>query len=207
MFKLFGRAGTASFAVEALLEEMSEPYELVNVKQGNGADTPEEFRALNPLGQVPVLVLPDGTAIPESAAIMIYLGDLKPDLGLAPAPSDPMRAVYLRWMIFLSAKLYQSFRHIYHAGKYTTAADGVPAIRAAAEESLETDWKIIEDALQPGPYLLGDRFSAVDIYCGMFPDWSRDRSGMLDRHPNIARLCEHVLTRPAVARVRDAHVT
>lgn len=206
MYRLYGRAGTASFAVEALLEEMGAPYEIVEVTESRAADAPSELRALNPLGQVPVLQLPDGTAITESAAIMLYLADLRPDLGLAPAPDDPRRAVYLRWMVFLAAKLYQSFRHIYHAEHYTAQRDGTPAVQAAGKAGLETDWKILEDALNPGPYLLADRYCAADIYAAMFPDWSPDRAGLLERHPNIARLCELVLARPGVAKARAGHV-
>ena len=206
MFKLYGRPGTASYAVEALLEEMGEPYEKHDVDAGGAANEASRFRAINPLGQVPVLVLPDGAVLTESAAIMIYLADLKPELGLAPPPTDPRRPAYLRWTIFLAAKLYQSYRHIYHAPKYTDDPDGVPAIQSAGNKSLENDCGIVDAALQPGPYLLGDRFSAVDIYCAMFPDWNRDRTGLLSRHPNFARLCDLVNARPAIAKARAGHI-
>lgn len=206
MYRLYWRAGTAAFAPEALLEEMGEPYERILVDQRSGADTSPEFRALNPLGYVPVLVLPDATVITESAAIMIYLADLKPELDLAPAPDDPQRGTYLRWMVFLAAQLYQSYRHIYHADAYVEGEEHMAAVRSAGARNLEKDWQILEAALDPGPYLLGPRFSAVDIYCAMFPDWHRDRKGVLARHPRLARLCELVLSRPSVARVRPAHV-
>ena len=155
MMKLYGRAGTASQAVEALLEEIGETYELAEVDARDAASEASDFRTINPLGQVPTLELPDATVVTESAAIMIYLADLNPELDLAPSPADPLRATYLRWMIFLSAKLYQSYRHIYHAPKYTDDPDGVPAIRSAGTKSLEADCSIVDAALQPGPYLLG----------------------------------------------------
>lgn len=207
MYTLYWRAGTAAFAPQALLEEMGEPYEKVLIEQNHGADTSDDFKALNPLGQVPVLILPDGTVMTESAAIMIYLADLKPELGLAPAPTDPQRAQYLRWMIFLAAKLYQSFRHIYHADSYTGEADHLAEIRSTGKLNLESDWSIVEEALEPGPYILGDRFSAVDLYFVMFPDWHMDRDALLARYPNTARLREQVLARPAVARIHGEHAS
>ena len=205
MYKLYWRAGTAAFAVEALLEEMGEPYERIHIEQGKGSETPESFRSLNPLGQVPVLELPDGTVVTESAAIMIYLADIRPELGLAPAPDDPLRPVYLRWMVFLAAKLYQSYRHIYHTSDYCSDDAHLPDVRETGKQSLNADWQIIEQALETGPYFLGDRFSAVDLYFVMFPDWNMDRQDVIDRHPNIARLCNLVLERPAVSRVRADH--
>lgn len=205
MYKLYWRAGTAAFAPEAMLEELGAPYEKIEIEQQRGADTPDSFRALNPLGQVPVLELPDGTVMSESAAITIFLADLKPELGLAPALSDPQRAVYLRWMVYLAAQLYQNFRHIYHADDYTGDAGHYEEIRSTAKRNLENDWATIEQALSPGPYFLGDKFSAVDVYFVMFPDWHMDRKALLERYPNIARLCELVLSRPAVARIHGPH--
>lgn len=207
MYKLYWRPGTASFAPEVLLEEMGATYEKVLIAEEQGSNAPASYRAVSPLGQVPALQLPDGTTMTESAAIMLYLADLQPELGLAPAATDPQRAVYLRWMIFLTAKLYQSYRHIYHADDYTDEDALIPSIRETALKSLEADWHIIDAALADGPYLLGETFSAADIYCAMFPDWNTDRDGVLERHPNIARLCESVLARPTVARVRPLYMT
>ena len=119
MYTLYWRAGTAAFAPQALLEEIGAPYEKVHIKETDAAQTSEAFRAVNPLGQVPALVLPDGTVMTESAAMTIYLADLNPELGLAPAPDDPARAVYLRWMVFMAAKLYQTFPpHLSHRRLY-----------------------------------------------------------------------------------------
>ena len=205
MYKLYWRSGTAAFAPQALLEELGEPYEKILIEQQRGADTPEDFRALNPLGQVPVLELPDGTVISESAAITIFLADLKPELELAPAHDDPQRAVYLRWMVFLAAQLYQNFRHIYHTDDYSGDAGHYEEMQTTAKRNLENDWTTVEHALTPGPYFLGDRFSAVDIYFSMFPDWHWDRDGLVARYPHIARLCELVLARPAVMRIHGEH--
>lgn len=205
MYTLYWRAGTAAFAPQAMLEEIGAPYEKVHIRETDAAQTSEEFRAVNPLGQVPALVLPDGTVMTESAAMTIYLADLKPELGLAPAPDDPARAVYLRWMVFMAAKLYQTFRHIYHTDAYTDDPTHIPVIKTTALTELERDWAVLEDALSPGPYLLSERFSAADIYLAMFPDWHLDPAGLLERFPAIARLHAKVLARPAVARVYEDH--
>jgi glutathione S-transferase len=100
------RAGSESAVVEALLEEAGTDYEVIAVERGTAG--PEGFSRISPLGQVPALVLPDGTAMTESAAIAIYLADLYPKIRLAPPHGSPQRATYLRWMIYLAANIYMS---------------------------------------------------------------------------------------------------
>ena len=88
------------------------------------------FRALNPLGQVPALILPDGTVMTESAAIAIHLADLHPQLRLAPAKNSPERALYLRWMIYLAANIYVSDLRIYHPERISADPAHGDAIKA-----------------------------------------------------------------------------
>jgi glutathione S-transferase len=206
MYKVYWRAGSASFAVEALLEELREPYEKILIESNSGPQTPDWFRDRNPLGQVPVLEFPDGRVMSESAAMMIWLADAHPVANLAPAIDAPERPAYLRWMVYLATNVYISFRHMYHGDSYTPDDAQIAPMREMAKQSLLRDLEIVEEALDPGPYVLGDKFSAVDIYLGMFPDWHTDRRGLLSGLPRIAGLCDLVMARPAVARARLDHM-
>lgn len=204
MYTLYSRRGTAGFAVEALLEEIGAPYELIDIEARSGSQTPEAFRALNPLGQVPALVLPGGTVLTESAAIMIYLADAHADAGLGPRQGEVGRAPYLRWLVFLATNLYISFRHVYHADSYAPLAQG-EAVSQMARQSVLRDFRLVEAALDPGPYILDDRFSAADIYLAMFPDWHWDCAALLVDLPRISRLRDIVMARPAIAPVHARH--
>ena len=102
-FRLYGRKGSGSLAVQIVLEETGAPYELHWVESTPQAV--ESLRRVNPAGKVPALVLPDGTAVSESAALLIYLSTAFPAARLAPAPGTSAHARYLQWMVYLSANV------------------------------------------------------------------------------------------------------
>jgi glutathione S-transferase len=166
---------------------------------------PPRLLKLNPLGQVPVLVLPDGSTMTESAAMAIYLADLKPAAGLAPPAGDPARPHYLRWLLYAAVNLYQTFMHVYHAENFIADEAAHPAMIATARENLTRLWTQVEAALEPGPYLLGARPSAADLYLMMFPYWYEDQGATLKGYPRMARLCANLRERPAVQRVWTHH--
>src|SRR3979490_644630 len=86
-YKLYGRANAGSLAVQIALEEIGAPYDLIWV--GTTAAELEGLRRINPAGKVPALVLPDGTPVFESAAILIHLANAHPTAGLAPVARGP----------------------------------------------------------------------------------------------------------------------
>ena len=92
MYRLYGRPGTGSVTIEAILETVGEPYEVEHVPRSPGGEVPDVLVRLNPLGQVPVLRLPDGEIMTESAAIALYLADKHPKAELAPLPGSTERA-------------------------------------------------------------------------------------------------------------------
>src|SRR5688572_9764618 len=108
MFKLYARHSAGSMAIEAVMAEYGIPHEIVDVPRGVDGRLDSSLYNINPLGQVPTLILPDGSVMTESAAMMIYLADLYPHTGLAPPVSSPLRARYLRWLIFLATTVYMS---------------------------------------------------------------------------------------------------
>ena len=190
MFTLYGRANTGSVAVEALLNELDLPWQMKEVPVDDpGAD----FRKLNPLGQVPVLQLDDGTIITESAAILIYLADLKPEAGLCPSPTHKDRAAYLRWMVYLAANTYMADLRFFYPDRY-----GDEGIKSAALKDLERDRDILSEALAEKPFFLG-QFSALDIYATMLLLWMRDDCADVMKLPdNLTRFITRILERPAI---------
>jgi len=199
MYKLFARSGSGSVVVEALLEEADADYEIVPVERGTAG--PDGFLRINPLGQVPALVLSDGTAMTESAAIAVYLGDLHPGLKLAPPPASPLRPRYLRWMVYLATNIYMTDLHIYYSPRYSTDPSHAGAIKAAAEARMAQEWEPFAVALGSGPYILGKEPSAVDIYAAMLATWNADVPAFFRKHPNIKAMYDLIAARPAIARV------
>src|ERR1700678_3677171 len=113
VYKLYGRAGSGSFAVQVALEEIGAPYERIWVSR-EAADV-ARFKSINPTGRVPALVLPDGTIMFESAAMLIHLAITQPRSALAPQPGTSRHAAFLQWMVFLSANVYEAVLRIYYS--------------------------------------------------------------------------------------------
>ncbi|MFL5258490.1 MAG: glutathione S-transferase family protein [Hyphomicrobiales bacterium] len=203
MYTLYGRAGSGSAVVEVLLEEIGADYRVESV--GKGPEAPRGYAEINPLGQVPALILPDGTIMTESAAITIYLADKFPELGLAPPPDSPKRPIYLRWLVYLATSIYISDLRIYYCERYSTDPGHASGIREAAVARMAHEWDVYAAELGDRPFILGEEMSGVDIYAAMLATWNVDVPAFFRKHPNIKRMYDRVRTRPSVARVWTRH--
>ncbi len=140
-----------------MLEEVGADYEIRPVDFHKGDNRKPEFLAINPMGKIPTIVV-DGLVITEAPAIIAWLAEAYPAAGLAPAPGSPQRATYYRWLFF-------------GAGCLEPALVDQMLKRPAPESPAALGWgrfdKVIdtlEGALQPGSYLLGETFTAADLY-------------------------------------------
>ena len=202
-YRLYGRRNAGSLAPQILLEEIGAPYELIWVGK-----TPEDLEALsrvNPAGKIPSLVLPDGTAVAESAAILVHLTNAHPQAGLAPPAGSSAHARFLQWMVFLSANLYEAVLRYHYAERYSTSgAAAAPAIKAQALADYGTHLERIHGELSP--YVLGDRLSAADPYLHMLAGWSpEDTQPLHARLPRLAQHAELLRRRPATLVAERAH--
>jgi glutathione S-transferase len=194
MFTLYMRSGSGSAAVEAVLAECEVECSLVEVpRSGQGF---EDYLAINPRGEVPSLRLPDNSLMTESAAIVIYLADLHPQAKLAPAVNSPLRASYLRWMLYFASAVYMTDLRFFYAARYSTDHSAEAGIKAKAEIDLNRDFDIFANALKQGPYILGEVFSAVDLYAAMLMSWMPDISALFARHQNLERYYSLIAARP-----------
>ena len=201
MYKLFARPGAGSAAVEALLAECDAPHAIEDVLREADGSTPLWFFRINPRGEVPTLILPDDIVMTESAAIMIYLADLYPERELAPPVGSANRSRYLRWMIYLATTVYMSDLRMYYPVRYSTDAAHAAGIKAKAIVDIARDFDFLSEAIGEGPFILGKRLSAVDIYAAMMATWAPDTAALFARHPNIKGLYDRVVERPKIARV------
>jgi glutathione S-transferase len=160
VYKLYGRPGSGSFAVQVALEEIGAKYERIWV--GREAADVAQFRATNPTGRVPALVLPDGTTVFESAAMLIHLALEHPQSALAPPSGTGRHAVFLQWMVFLSANVYEAALRIYYSARYSTrgAAEPEAAIPDAQSDSRFSDSGSI---IHPTGRKYGPRTMTLDV--------------------------------------------
>lgn len=201
MYKLYARPAAGNVCVEAMLAECAAQYEVIALDRDAQGHLPDSLRAMNPMMQVPTLVLPGGQVMTESAAILIYLGDAFPQSGLAPQATSPQRGQYLRWMVFLATTLYMSDLRLYYPHKYTTEPSSTGGIKAKAAADMDDEFAVLAGVLGAKPYLLGDKMSALDIYAAMLINWGPDMAALGARHPNLKALHDGVSSRPAIAPV------
>ena len=145
--------------VRWMLEEVGQPYRTELLDYATTIKAPA-YLAVNPMGKVPALRHGE-TVITEAAAICAYLADAFPDAGLSPAPGDRLRGPYYRWLFFA-------------AGPVEAAASNralgfvVPEgrERMIGYGSYNEVMNALEAAVSQGDYLVGDRFTAADVYVG-----------------------------------------
>ncbi len=202
MYTLYSRPGSGGFVAEAVLEMAGQPVTVINVAKG---EPPAAFLAISPLGQVPALVLPDGRAMTESAAISILVADLHPEAGLAPAVDSPARPDFLRWILFMSSALYPALLRYFYADRYTTAPSGVDAVRAAALAETDRCFAVVETALGDRMWLAGEKMSIADVYLLMLAHWHPAGDRPRDEWVRIVDLCARLRAHPVVARLNRTH--
>ena len=171
-YTLYSHDGSGGFAVEAALVKAGAAHKVVTVDTGKGEQNRPEFVAINPMRQVPVLVLPDGTTMTESAAIVVHLANVFPDKGLAPKPATAAHARFLRWMFFMAANLYEGDLRYFYAERYTSDPAGIEGVKSAGAAHMKKSFAVLDDVLAQGPFLCGPTFTMADVYLAMLMAWS-----------------------------------
>lgn len=202
MYKLYTRRGSGSFVVEAALELAGVAFEGVEVPKSR-RDEPE-FREISPMGQVPVMVLPDGRVMTKSAAMCILIAERHPEAALAPPDEAPERADFLRWMVFLSTVVYPAILRLYYASRYTTDPDGVEGVRAAALAEIDFAFGVLDRGIGGRDWLL-ENFSVADIYLLMLFQWHPDMERAARDFAGIERVAARLRAMPALARLNASH--
>ena len=181
--------------VRWVLEEVGRPYRTELLDYGTTMKAPEYLR-INPMGKVPALRHGD-TVVTECAAICCYLANAFPDAGLAPAPRDRLRGSYYRWLFFAAGPLEA-------ATTDKVLGLEVPADRKAmvGYGSLADAVATLEAALAGRAYLVGDRFTAADLYVGSYIGWGM-RFGTMEKRPAFEPYVERLFARPAAVRARE----
>jgi GST-like protein len=174
-YVLHGRYGWGSVLTEAQLEWYGLPYDFV---ESGDLFQDSEARArlakLNRLAQVPVLILPDGEVMSESAAITLHLADAVGSRDLVPAPDEAIRPRFLRWLIFIVSNIYPTFTYADVPTRFVPGAEAAMGFRANVDEYQKQLWRMVE-AEAGAPWFLGERFSALDIYLCAMTRWRPNR--------------------------------
>jgi len=206
MYTLYGTRGSGSAIAEAALERCGLAYRQVRASTWEADSAIGELRRINPLGQIPTLVLPDGSVISESAAILIHLGLEHPTSALLPVNSSA-RAQTLRGLVFIAANCYSAISQSDYPERYTTQTDeeAHEAVRQGARHLLHRHWEIFADTFAGHPYLGGEVPGALDIMATIVSKWSGSRKHLADHRPEFLALLKRIEVHPWLQPVLARH--
>ncbi len=204
MYKLFYAEGSAAQGVRVILEEIGSPYELIPSTINMGVPRPPEQLAVNPNGWVPVLLW-DNKGMYECAAITMFLCDRHCEANLAPGLDEPERARYLQTLVYFSNTVQTAFQTYYYPDRFVDAAADESSAQRRGIRRLRESWKVIDDQIGDNEWVLGNRFSAVDIYLFMLTTWLVPSQGhpAPAAFPNVRRIADAVMPRPSVQLVYE----
>ena len=203
---LFGSRGSGSAAIEIALNMCGQPFRHVRASSWEPDSAVDELAKVNPLRQIPTLVLPDGSVLTESAAILIHLGLAHPAGGLLPA-APSARAQAIRGLAFIAANCYAAIGINDYPERWTTATTK-PAhekVRQGARQRLRTNWQIFADMFAADPFLSGNAPGALDLLAVVVSRWAGARAYLGIHRPAFLDAMRRVEAHPAVAPVIAAH--
>jgi glutathione S-transferase len=210
MYRLYWAPDTGSMAPQVILEEVGADYELVLLNYDAHEETEADFLALNPRGQIPALVLPDGTIITESAAMVLHIADAHPEANLLPPLGTSERARVYRWLFYAVANLYESCLRINYSDRFADDPAASELVKQTAYLDFDKYWNLLEKDMQDnqsnGPYLLGTQYTVIDAYLLMLIGWHETPGALLERCPNLAVLFNVVRQRSAVSKIWDQNI-
>jgi glutathione S-transferase len=203
MITLFWCPQTRASRILWLLEEMNEPFDvrLIDVRKPEAKGDPD-FVAASPMGKVPAIMdtTPNGVVhMADSASIGLYLADRYPASSLAPSIDDPSRGQYLYWMTFTPGVIEPAMAEKFNNWEVSPTTSGWGNFGMMVE--------VLEQGLEGGQWLLGDRFSAADVMVGSSVYFMK-LFGIFPESPVLAAYADRCLARPAYqkALARDAEL-
>ncbi|MDX2087474.1 MAG: glutathione S-transferase family protein [Kofleriaceae bacterium] len=201
-WRVIGSRGCGSVLVEAALTLANIPFTREEVDYATPSPERDRLLALNPLGQVPTLLAPDGAVMTESAAVILHLDELAPEAKLLPRPGDPARREALRWLVFLVAAVYPTFTYGDEPEKWV--GDAGPRLRESTFAHRKKLWLQLEGAAK-APWFLGETRSMLDVYVSVMTRWRPNRPWFAKEAPKLSAIAQAVDAEPRLAKLFAAN--
>ncbi|CRY71340.1 glutathione transferase GstA [Yersinia pseudotuberculosis] len=190
--KLFYKPGACSLSPHIVLREAGldfsiERVDLVTKKTETGAD----YLSINPKGQIPALVLDDGSLLTEGVAIVQYLADKVPDRHLI-APSGTLSRYHaIEWLNFIATELHKGFSPLFNPNT-------PDEYKTIVRERLDKQFSYVDSVLAEHDYLLGKKFSVADAYLFTVSRWANALNLQIKERSHLDQYMARVAERPAV---------
>ncbi len=201
MYTLYGSPSTAGTAIHWMLLELDVPFDLKLLDFDKAEHKTPDYLALNPDGVVPTLIV-DGAPITQMAGIATLLAERHPEAGFAPPVGAAERAEYLSWTLWLANSFQPNFRAWFYPHE-PAGGQAQDAVKDAARQRIEAGLARLDARLAERDYVVGDRFTTVDLLATILCRWTRNMPKPATAWPNLKRYLDKIRQRPAL---REAHV-
>ena len=198
--KLFYKKGACSLAPHIVMAELNMVYEIEEVDLKNKTSPSGDFYKINPNGSVPALKMEDGNVLTESAVIMQYLAEQKPEAGLVPKYGTSERYRCLEWLNFIATDLHKNFSPLFFGPMIVQNPEGQAEMKKFYVEMLKKKIAVASARLGEKDYVLGSTFTVPDAYLFTVLSWGQFVGVELSPYANITAYLKRVGERPGVQK-------
>ncbi|RIJ16689.1 glutathione transferase GstA [Henriciella mobilis] len=196
--QLFISPGACSLAPHIALREAGADFEAVKVDLATRkTEAGDDFLAVNPSGKVPALTLDNGQSLTENPAILLYIADQNPGVGLAPAEGSIERYQLLSRLSFLGSELHKAFVPLFTPGTTDDA-------KAAATVAVKGHLAGLDQEIAGKEYYVGEAFSVADIYLFVILGWPAHVGIDMAAYPALGAFAGKIAQRPSVGAALKA---
>jgi glutathione S-transferase len=202
-YHLYAHKNSYAMTTHLMLEELGIDYDVTWFNVHRPEEFPDDFLELNPNARVPVLITPRGPLY-ESAATLVHLAEAHGGRFL-PA-GGRARDLAWQWLFYLMSTLQPEVLIQFHPERYfPDDAQMRRRLLDASLRELEPVWRVIDNALDPGPWFLGEDYSICDMLFLMQAVWKENQPPALADYPNSVRMMQTAFARPAVQKILEIH--
>ena len=194
-YHIYGRSGAGSLIAEFMLQLAQQSYS-IEFPEREQLQSPE-FKKLNPLGRIPVLITPQGDVIYETLAIIYHFADKFG--GIAPAPGTPQRDRFNQFLALFATSVYPAYHRQHHTYQYSSDETAFEPIKQSARVMNNKLYDYIENQLNP--YICGDMLTAADFYLYMVHRWDTDKTALRTNRPKLAAFLAEMRDHPVIDKV------
>ncbi|HVV95151.1 MAG TPA: glutathione transferase GstA [Hyphomicrobiales bacterium] len=193
--KLYYAPGACSLNPHIILRESGLPFELDRIdNRAKKTEDGSDYLAVNPKGQVPALMLDDGTVLTENGVISQYIADKASGAHLAPKPGTMERYRLQEWLSFIGSEIHKSYANLFNP-------NAPEDIKAAARQRVAQKIAVVDKALEGKDYLLGT-FSVADTYAYVIMSWAKRFGIDISNLKNVTAFLDRIAARPSVREAR-----
>lgn len=203
MITLYHSPTSCSLAVKAALTISNLNFEVKIIDTDAGEQFSEEFKKINPLSKVPVLIV-DGEILTEGAAIMQYIAEVAPNSNLLPAVGSIQRAHALKWMMFAYGNVHPTFARIFAPARF---GDNEADVKLKAEKYLDGLFSAIDEQLSHNDFIAGDELTVADLYLGVVIHWQEVlEKSLTEKYSYVADYLKRLMKLPVIGEIYEAEL-